>query len=690
MTLDAPDRGVPRLLRGRPPTREVDLTGSVAWPPVPLTDLTAREQQLAGAKAARLADALGHGLPVVGGWVLPVPFVSALIARPGDAQLAAALREVWDDAAAHAPLVVRSSAPGEDGVLSSNAGRFTSVLGVASVEHFLAAVAEVAASGEGEPMAVLVQQELRPRVSGVLFGVHPVTGDPRPLLALVEGSPAPLVSGEVTGDLLVLGRRGVRRDGSGERASALHGVVLAPLARRLRALGRQCAAMFGGPQDIEWALDDAGRLWLLQSRPVTRTAAPVERTAPLLGPGPVAETLPLPLWPLEAELWVPPLDAGLTAALRAAGAPVPADGVVRVVESRAVADLGALGAALPRRRATLRRLIDPRPALHRTAVAWRVARLRVAWPVVAADLLAHLDGLLSEVPPLRTLDEEHLLGLLDTTGQALVSAHGYEALAGLVLDAETAPAVTAASVALDRLAAGETDPATTPVLLSLLPPAIEPSPLPPPPSRRPVRPVDRAAAAENDPAVLREGLRLRARWLQELQASTVRELGSRLTRAGRLADPLDVRTLTRAELAALVVGELAVSGSRRPSSVVLPERFRLDVDGGGVAEVAAGGTGDGTPAGGGRATGVVVHRGDVLPADGAAILVVDVLDPGLAVALPHVAGLVAATGSPLSHLAILAREYDVATVVGVPDAVSRFAVGTTLTVDGRTGEVTSS
>jgi pyruvate,water dikinase len=41
----------------------------------------------------------------------------------------------------------------------------------------------------------------------------------------------------------------------------------------------------------------------------------------------------------------------------------------------------------------------------------------------------------------------------------------------------------------------------------------------------------------------------------------------------------------------------------------------------------------------------------------------------------------------LSHLAILAREFGVPTVVGVPDALRRFPVGRTVLVDGSTGEV---
>jgi pyruvate,water dikinase len=68
-------------------------------------------------------------------------------------------------------------------------------------------------------------------------------------------------------------------------------------------------------------------------------------------------------------------------------------------------------------------------------------------------------------------------------------------------------------------------------------------------------------------------------------------------------------------------------------------------------------------------------------------LVVNTLDPRLAAELPGLSGLVCEAGSALAHLAILAREVGVATVVAVPDARRRFPSGTPLVVDGGTGEV---
>jgi pyruvate,water dikinase len=75
------------------------------------------------------------------------------------------------------------------------------------------------------------------------------------------------------------------------------------------------------------------------------------------------------------------------------------------------------------------------------------------------------------------------------------------------------------------------------------------------------------------------------------------------------------------------------------------------------------------------------------PAAGEVLIVRD-LSPALAPYLPTLAAVVSESGSTLSHLAILAREYGVPTVVAAHDALSRFPEGSRLLVDGRTGELT--
>jgi pyruvate,water dikinase len=204
-------------------------------------------------------------------------------------------------------------------------------------------------------------------------------------------------------------------------------------------------------------------------------------------------------------------------------------------------------------------------------------------------------------------------------------------------------------------------------------------------------------AAGQAPLPPREQLRIRARWLQELTVRVVRQLGRRWHEAGILARTEDVCLLHLDELRAIGLGAADAPADlerRRVDDISaafgapLPAHFRLDTDGRPV-EVERHGArrGGGVPAGGGRAVGRACHgtvRHPPAPGD---VLVVRHLEPGLAPLLPTVSGLVAETGSTLSHLAILAREYGVPTVVGVHAALQRFPAGTRLLVDGSTGEV---
>jgi phosphohistidine swiveling domain-containing protein len=227
-----------------------------------------------------------------------------------------------------------------------------------------------------------------------------------------------------------------------------------------------------------------------------------------------------------------------------------------------------------------------------------------------------------------------------------------------------------------------------PVVLSLVPPAIGatialPDVLVLPPA------VTGAAA---DPLVVwREALRLRVRWVQELTAVVAAELAARLVRRDLLPDADAARWLTLDELEATVTAAVVPSDldarRRATPAAPLPAAFRL-APGDAVVPVDLGAGGGGQGAGGGRALGRVVHAGAEAPAPGD-ILVTRTLDPGLAPLLPGLGGLVSETGSVLSHLAILARELGVPTVVGVAGALEEFPVGSVVVVDGTAGEVTA-
>jgi pyruvate,water dikinase len=118
----------------------------------------------------------------------------------------------------------------------------------------------------------------------------------------------------------------------------------------------------------------------------------------------------------------------------------------------------------------------------------------------------------------------------------------------------------------------------------------------------------------------------------------------------------------------------------------LPASFRLSDRGKVIAEQCEQELGGGTGAGGGASRGLVTYDADDPP--NGSVLVVTTLTPALAPLLPRLHGIVAETGSVLSHLAILSREAGVPIVVGYVNATKVLDEGTDVLVDGETGRVT--
>ena len=618
-------------------------------------------------------------------------------------------------------MIVRSSSTNEDGGTSSMAGVFTSVLDVTDPTSFVRAVDDVLASARsglitGAPMAVLVQPQLSPRWGGVLFGADPISGrTDRLLLSACEGGPDRLVSGLDAGWTATLSRKG-RVVVEAEPAGAAPGIPSGAL-RTLTRLAQQAAAAFGGPQDIEWAIDHDGGVWLLQSRPITTVTG--KPTGPVLGTGPLAETFPDPLSPLEADLWLAPMREGLEHALRLTGTVSPRalrrSPVARQIDGWAVADLEALGSVRPRHR--ILRKIDPRPGARKLRAAWRVGRLGRALPAIGRDVVAQVDGDLLDVPRLDDLSNAALLAVLDNGRTALRALHGYEALSGMLVTEASTP-VTAASIAVSALAEARAEDVDiedltrhNPVVLALTPPRVGPeSAL----STTDLRSTAASAGASSSPgtgrsagigtgataaasvapvpdpegdAVVREALRLRARWVQELTARAAWQLGCRLVSVGVLPGQDAERLLTLDELRPRCCGgRCPTTWQRAPIRASRLERCRRGPADGRRAPLAVvppSGRG-GVGAGGGVGSGPA-HLGGEPPVG--AVLVVTHLDPRLATVIPRLAGLVAETGSPLSHLAILAREHGIPTVVGNAGATTTYREAQRLEVDGTAGTV---
>ncbi len=233
---------------------------------------------------------------------------------------------------------VRSSALGEDAAGVSFAGQYRSVLNV-SGEHILQVYKEVVASkynlhamlyrlargirDEEVAMCVGCCVMIEARAGGVAYSQGPAGDDEAVVVASVWGLPQAVVDGGEPCDTYRLGRSDppvlleARVAQKRERLARFpeEGIQRVPLPAELAsvpslsemeavavaALALKLERHYGGPQDIEWAIDERGLLHLLQCRPLHRTAGKES-------PPPVAD--------------VPLLAAGVTASPGAAAGPV--------------------------------------------------------------------------------------------------------------------------------------------------------------------------------------------------------------------------------------------------------------------------------------------------------------------------------------------------------------------------------
>lgn len=164
------------------------------------------------------------------------------------------------------PLIVRSSATVEDAKKASFAGMFTSYPNASSIDDIIERIERIYSDASSKrvvdycklhnislnsvKMAVLIQKQLDPEYSGILFTKNPVSGKDEVVLEYVEGVPWNLASGneEYTNRIILT-----------EKSKKFNG---------LYRISKEIEEFFASPQDIEWAYD--GKLyWILQSRPVT-------------------------------------------------------------------------------------------------------------------------------------------------------------------------------------------------------------------------------------------------------------------------------------------------------------------------------------------------------------------------------------------------------------------------------------
>src|ERR671918_281070 len=247
-----------------------------------LRDVRMADIAQVGGKAAQLGELIAAGTRVPDGLVLTVA-AGGMSADERSSVLHAGVADLGSG-----PFAVRSSGIAEDGAERSFAGMYETVLDVpadelpAVTDRVLASAQAVRATAYGSAanrhMAVIVQCMVAPAAAGVALTADPISGDRGScVITGTRGLGEGLVSGATVGDeWVVIGNVAT------PRRQPEHAIDR-DQAMRVASEARRIAATLGVPQDIEWAIDADGELWLLQTRPMTALPPDVSWEPPAPG-----------------------------------------------------------------------------------------------------------------------------------------------------------------------------------------------------------------------------------------------------------------------------------------------------------------------------------------------------------------------------------------------------------------------
>ena len=247
-----------------------------------LRDVRKADAAEVGGKAAQLGELIAAGAHVPDGLVLTVAAGSM---SPDDrgSLLRAGVADIGSG-----PFAVRSSGIAEDGAERSFAGMYETVLDVsadglpAAADRVLASTQASRAGAYGPAanghMGVIVQRMVAPAAAGVALTADPINGDRRScVITAVRGLGERLVSGASMGDEWVVTDVAATARRQPEQAIDQH------QAWQVATEARRIGSAMGVPQDIEWAIDADGGLWILQARPMTGLPPDVAWDPPVPG-----------------------------------------------------------------------------------------------------------------------------------------------------------------------------------------------------------------------------------------------------------------------------------------------------------------------------------------------------------------------------------------------------------------------
>ena len=715
----------------------------------PLREVRMSDAGEVGGKAASLGDLIAAGVRVPEGVVMTADAMALTVPE----RRWSVANGTWD--LGTGPFAVRSSGISEDGVDRSFAGMYETVLEVApddlaaAVERCLVSARAERVSdydgGASDRMAVIVQRMVDPVAAGVALTADPVSGDrASTVVTAVKGLGDRLVSGLAAGDEWVVsgGRAAARR----QPESAIGATEAAAVAREARRI----AELRGVPQDVEWAIDREGELWILQARPMTALPPEVSWTPPARGAFTrqfrLGEWLGEPVTPSFESWLLSPMEARMHRWFsEQIGQRAPAPLHV-VVNGWYFYSLNWLGPA-----ALIRNL--PRMLWHLARHPRRVAGInpstvRHSFRLVEREWRAdfqprYRSAVRDAEARVETLPVAELPGVIDELAELAGEAFAWlAALAGAAYKMEInlatfyqrhlRPSLGGSHLPLvsgfGTLPGQDTNAVAS--LDWLYPPSAAAS-APPADAQRHLVEARHAAEQRAFAALASSPRRLSAfrriladaQYLVPVREEEVGELtlpwptmrravlriGERLADRGVIGEADDVFFLTRHEaLSALQEGRLGADidvrerrSRRQEQARLVPPLLIGDINpvlkriwaafprmlGAAPSDTALV---SGSPASAGRATGSVrvIHGPDEFDdLQPGEILVAPMTAPAWTPLFSRAAAVVTDVGSPAAHASIIAREYGIPAVVGCGDATARLRTGMRVTVDGGSGNV---
>ncbi|MEG4344662.1 glycerol-3-phosphate acyltransferase [Microcoleus sp. A003_D6] len=247
------------------------------------------DAKVCGDKAAKLSQLKRAGFNVPSGWILSqeagIGHRASGIGHRGNSDELSSLDALIEKIKSKIRdrIIVRSSAAGEDGDLSSAAGQYQTIGPVSTETELIDAInrcresywtSEAVAYRRQRQlpdtqMAVLIQPYIDSKIAGVMFSRNPLDGGSQIIIEALPGGAESVVGGQVTPVHLEIDFSATENLEKTlitvEINSIVDKLIIAELVKQAQAIE---AFFHGIPQDIEWSWDGE-KVWILQSRPIT-------------------------------------------------------------------------------------------------------------------------------------------------------------------------------------------------------------------------------------------------------------------------------------------------------------------------------------------------------------------------------------------------------------------------------------